>query len=824
MARLRLKHLAWTGLLALGSVWGFAEWSAWNDDPDVPVALLGGLAIDKQSFMEQRAEHIARLRGVDPEWPFDPALRVQAIAELEAEMSRQPNGTALPAWRALGPAPIPNGQTVGTVTAVSGRTTAIAVHPSNPDIVYVGTANGGLYRTLDGGSNWRPLLDNALSLAIGAIAIAPSQPETVYVGTGEANFSLDSFFGVGVYRITDASSANPTISVALNLDVNNADVFTGRAISEIQVHPSDPAIIFVATASGVAGLGAQAVNPPSRGVYRSDNATAAAPTFRKLIGLAADANLSVRDIILDPLNPNFLVASIAATGVPTAGIYVSTDALALNPSFVQRVPFNSASTSEVTAEFAIQHTAGANPTVYAAVGNGGGRVLINTDGGTTWTQQIDNDFCTPQCFYDIAIDVDPNDATRVYLGGAPTLPFAFSDNSATSFTISSNGLHVDSHAIAVSRSAPDTIYFGSDGGIYRSTNRGATWTPLNNEGFSATQFQGMATHPRDRQFMIGGTQDNGTNLRRANGSWTRVDFGDGGFAAIDQNATDTTNVRMYHTYFNRTNAMGYARVTNIASASDGNWTFFGCGFAGTANGMTCTASGILFYAPTALGPGNPNTYYFGSDVLYRSADGGTTMSKVSQEPLISSQPISAIGIAPSSDNIRAVGLRNGALFRTIDGSSSLASVDPVGAGSLIPDSYISRVVIDPLNSNVAYVALSAYAGAGMSIWKTSTFLTSAPVWTPAGTGIPNIPVNALVIDPSNTLRLFAGTDIGVYRSTNGGTTWSAFSNALPRTPVFEIAYQGLGNASGGVLRIATHGRGIYELDFDRVFGFGFEGF
>src|SRR6185295_13311906 len=183
------------------------------------------------------------------------------------------------AWIPLGPNPIPNGQTVGVQTATSGRTISIAVHPTNPDIVYVGAAQGGLYRSTNGGTNWTPLMDGALSLAIGAIAIAPSQPDTIYVGTGELGFCGDCFFGVGVYRIDNASTASPTISGPFNDDAVDADVFTGRAIGEIVVHPTQPGTIFVATGSGIGGIGVTANNVlPARGLFRSTNATTATPT------------------------------------------------------------------------------------------------------------------------------------------------------------------------------------------------------------------------------------------------------------------------------------------------------------------------------------------------------------------------------------------------------------------------------------------------------------------------------------------------------------------------------------------------------------------
>ena len=188
----------------------------------------------------------------------------------------------LAAWTPLGPAPIPNGQTVSVTTPVSGRTIAIAVHPTNPNIVYVGAAQGGLYRSTDGGTNWTTLMDSELSLAIGAIAIAPSQPDTIYVGTGEVGFCGDCFFGVGVYRIDNASTASPVISGPFNDDLTNADIFTGRGIGAIVVHPTLPGTIFVASGSGIGGIGGTSNNVlPARGLYRSTDATSADLLLRK---------------------------------------------------------------------------------------------------------------------------------------------------------------------------------------------------------------------------------------------------------------------------------------------------------------------------------------------------------------------------------------------------------------------------------------------------------------------------------------------------------------------------------------------------------------
>jgi hypothetical protein len=132
--------------------------------------------------------------------------------------------------------------------------------------------------------------------------------------------------------------------------------------------------------------------------------------------------------------------------------------------------------------------------------------------------------------------------------------------------------------VAFDPSNLSTIYFGNDGGIWKSVNAGAFWTSLNNSTFSATQFESLALHPKDRFFMIGGTQDNGTPMMKPDGTWIRADFGDGGFALIDQSSADTTNVTMYHTYFNQTGTLiGFGRVTNISAAHDAGWSGLGAG-------------------------------------------------------------------------------------------------------------------------------------------------------------------------------------------------------------------------------------------------------
>jgi len=849
-----------------------------DEDENESDADLGkrGSQIDRDKYLLERDEYIARKRGIEPGRPFDPTLRGRAIEQMERQEKNSRlesivNGDFTPAaggaWSPIGPLTLPNG--VGSNSGpTSGRVTAIAIDPTNAQKVYLGTAQGGVWRSLDGGTTWTSIFDNAQTMAIGALALAPSNPSILYVGTGEFNGCGDCFFGVGLYRIDSADTTatltgpiNPSETIG-NLTYN---VFNGRGITKILVHPTDPATIWVSTARGIGGSGANALGSlptiAPRGVFRSNNATASAlpvisggVSFQKLtvntdssFDTPGTGNADVVDMVMEPGVPDNITVGVIGLTTGMGGIYHTTNATAASPTFSQRFSLANA----IRTSLAINKT-GSTVTIYAATSEtpnvsgsctsvNSGAVRKSTDGGVTWSAQLPGGqgFCAGQCFYDMPIAVDPNDANHVYIGGSVTSSCGGIARQATdggaasnSFAQDSSGLHADDHALVFDGAG--NIYCGNDGGIWKrsaSASAGTTWTNLNSSPLNTLQFQSIAVHPTDQFLMIGGTQDNGTEFQQtSSGNWRRAESGDGGYALIDQSATDTTNVTMYHTFFNDNTQVGFDRIFKTACLPVfDSWPVRGVGFGSDdptpvpcdgntalvkANGMVLTST-VLFYAPMALGPGAPNTLYFGADRLYRSSDQGDTMVTVSQVPLASpASPISTIAIWRGGDNIRVVGTQNGQVWATSTGSSTLVNITPpipANPTGSTTNKFIGRAMIDPNNKNVAYVTLSYYAPAGQNIWKITNLNAAAgsspaaAAWTNVGLPV-SVPINAFAIDPQNSNNLYAGTDIGVYFSSDGGASWAPFGTGLPRVAVFDLAIQ----PTSRLLRAATHGRGVWE--------------
>ena len=608
-------------------------------------------------------------------------------------------------WTSLGPHPITyvdqgwwNGR-----SPVDGKITAIALPAGSTTTAYVGTPAGGVWKTTDAGVHWTPIFDTQISSAIGAITVDPNDPSTVYVGTGEATFVGDTYFGDGVYRSTDAGSTWTKIG---------GTRFDNCYISDVAVLPTDSSTIMVA--AGNAGRYYTSCTP---GLYRSTDGgahwtTRTPPWPTNLAG--------------DPENPAVWYAATKANG-----LYKSTDSGVTWTKLAGGLPTSGMRRGAV----AVAPTDSSR--VYAAFGRDGSRDLIgiysSSDGGQTWSNLgAPSDFCGTQCDYDLVLTVSPTDPGTLYAGGVALYRH---DNGGwsqfgTHATVDSNGIHSDQHAIVFDSAGH--IWVGSDGGIYRLTTAGVI-TDLNAD-LSITQVEsGMAGTLGTK--LLAGLQDNGTVAYSGSG-WTMVANGDGGDAAVDPN---NSNI-VYHTIqwghlFKSTN--GGAGWGPEISPSGFDW------------------SRTAFYPPFVMHPADASRLYMGDYQLWRSLDGGSSWQAISGDLSRGGggpwHVISALGLSPSSTSTVYVGSSDGVVHSTTNDGATWRKATG------IPNRWVMDIYVDPVNANIAYVAVSGF-GTG-HIFKTVNGGTS---WTNISGNLPDTPTNAVVVDDRFTPgTIYIGTDIGV---------------------------------------------------------------
>ncbi len=749
------------------------------------------------------------------------ALLISACALAHAGPSL---AAPLPDWVSIGPKPIIGGQTpqdFSLASNVSGRVTAIEIDPVDGS-VYVGTAQGGVWKTQNGGATWTPITDSLDSLAIGSIAIDrvahAAGHATLYVGTGEGNGSLDSFAGVGVYKSTDSGQ---TWSGPLG-----ATVFRGRAIAAVAVDRANSNVLLAATTSGLAGVGPVAPpNPPVRGIYRSaDGGTSWTCVTCGVGGTDSDR---FSNLVQDPLDANTWYA---------AGWYVGTGSGALNGGLLKSfdegvtwtqlagtggLPVRDSSWDRAWVTAAASPTA-TKSTVYVGTGHintgtTGGRVYKTTDGGVSWVRlSAADNYCDGQCFYDMPLLAEPGDPSILYHGGASAVSttsgttkscFRRSDDGGTTFVdrfrsaATGTALHSDVHVITSWPGQPNEIWNGNDGGVWRSTDRGNTWTNVN-AGLSTTLFQAGDVHPSDPTIAYGGTQSTGTIGWTGSASWPTLDFGSGGFSLIDQQSPN----RLVHTYFNQSSSfIGVGYTTAGFAATQGSYL----SSMAPGNGISLIDR-VLFYAPIHFDRGVSDTLYFGTNRLYRASSffsnpNGFVLVR-NQDLAASTDAISAIetvASASAGQNAQTIftGSSNGHVFRTLDaGATAFTEVD-VGGSPL----YVSDIAVDPANPATVYASRSGFSGSsGQNVRKSTN---GGATWSPAAAGIPDVPVNALLIDPAVANRVWAGTDQGVYVSLDGGANWAPHLSGMPKVPVFDLK----GNVATNAIIAFTHGRGAYRL-------------
>lgn len=455
----------------------------------------------------------------------NPAVMAQLSSQYHSEV-----------WQGIGPAPIFNGQTPTSATAasrsnVSGRTNVIAIDGID-NAVYIGGAQGGVWKSTNHGATWTPVTDYLASLAIGSITIAPGahpvNQATIYLGTGEGNFSGDSYAGAGIYKSTDSGRT-------WNLLPASVSIFSGRSVSTIAVDSTNTQIVLAGSTLGINGISGSLPPTalPQRAIYRS---TDGGNTWTRVLPTTT-ATLRISRIVQDP-NPSLQTAGSTRFWAATSpvqntdgALYESNDSgatWARVDGVASGLPAVNPGGALIRTWITSTYDAGVGNTVlYYGTSQGpsptnSGTLYKSVDGGTTWTAiSAATGYCQGQCFYDMPVYVEPGNSQNVYTGGAGTsgsLPSSFmlSTNGGTSFTDEmvavdgNSALHADVHDITTWPGSPNEVWVGNDGGVFYSTDRGQHWVNANTNQ-QITQFQFCDLHPTDPNQAYGGTQDNGTD-------------------------------------------------------------------------------------------------------------------------------------------------------------------------------------------------------------------------------------------------------------------------------------------------------------------------
>jgi photosystem II stability/assembly factor-like uncharacterized protein len=715
------------------------------------------------------------------------ALRQRQFMEAQAQATLQPSTTS--PWTFIGPEPtIPILSEAFTGSPnVSGRVTALAVDPTNASVVYAGGADGGVWKTTDGGTTWTPLTDSQVSLAIGSIAIDPSNHNIIYAGTGEDNNNADGYTGAGILKSTNGGSTWTNLPGPF---VGPFDSITGGgSIGSLAVHPSNGQILL-----------AGASLPGNDGVFRSTNG---GTTWTNVLG---GDGFPATGVVFDPTNGNNAFAAIGAVGGNSQnGIYGSTDAgVTWSPLLVA----GTAPAGRITIALAPSTPT----TLYAAIANATDGSLYalykTTNSGSTWTQlTAAPNFCNPQCWYDMALAVAPNNANVVYGAGV----YGYSTNAQTSVVRSTNGgtswsllgggangvnVHTDGHAIAFSSTA-GIVYVGSDGGVWSTTNVTAAtvnWTSQNN-GLGLTQFYNrLAIDPTNVNRGFGGAQDNGPQEYTGSLQWTGVaPCGDGGFAAIDPLSPSTVYVS------------GHGPCVEKSTTGGGLNTYADVAPTIVAGGSAA------FIPPVVLDPSNPTNVYVGANQLYQSTDGAATWTAISPDLTLSGGTLSIVAVAPSDSNTIYTGSDNAVVAVTTNALSGTSS-SWFNISTACPRA-VTDLKVDATTSTTAYVTYGGFSGFADTVGHVFKTTNGGGTWTDISGNLPNVPVTSFEIDPDIANTFYVGTDVGAFFTSNGGTKWSVLGTGLPNVGVMSLALQ----HATRTLIAGTHGRSAWALSLATTF-------
>jgi uncharacterized protein (TIGR03437 family) len=751
-----------------------------------------------------------------------PSLREMAQESSQSTGSQALSPSGLLGWSSLGPG------------NVGGRTRALLIHPRTPDTMFAGAASGGVWRTTDGGRNWTPLTDLLPNLAVNALAFDPSTPDTIYAGTGEGFFNADATRGAGIFRSFDGGNS------WRRLDGTGTKDF--YYVNDIVVSKANYNRVYAATASGVmrsvdGGVTwSRVVNEESNGgcsdlAIRTDSTTDvvfAACGIPKIVKAPGSVQASIYR------NDN--AGALGQWEVVYTEEGMSRTSLAIAPSN-QNVVY------AVSSENGLRGAAHSLHAVFRSTNSGvsGSWIKVNDGSANKLNATLfTNPYfaflkeCRPgevtdlfyhQGWYDNTIAVDPVNENIVWIGGVDLFR---SDDGGANWGMASfwqdrktspRYVHADQHVIAFhpqfNNATNRMMFVGTDGGIFRTENARLqtvtgnrapcspelsriSWSSLNN-GYAVTQFYHGAVFPGGQSY-LGGTQDNGVIFGSDDlgpNNWIELLSGDGGYVAIDPYAPG--NVYAENTYL------------SLKKSTDG-----GKNFVQATTGISNI--GFEFIAPLAMDPSDPTRLWLGGGSLWRTRNGAENWSQASA-PLKGSA--TSIAVAQTDANFVLAGTNQGYVHRTTIGLNSNADTDwPAVRLRTGTNLTVSSVAFDPTNRDIAYATISNFGGkhvfrsvnGGLS-WVAIDGGGITTGTTPAA-ALPDIPVNCIVVDPTDPQRLYIGTDMGVFTSPDSGMTWAIENTGFANVPVEWLTINTYKGAA--YLFAFTRGRGAWRVPLGQV--------
>jgi photosystem II stability/assembly factor-like uncharacterized protein len=693
---------------------------------------------------------------------------------------------------------------------MGGRIMDIAVYGPRPQLFYVATASGGLWKTENAGTTVKPVFQNETSVGLGAVAVSQKDANLVWVGTGEGSSRNSAIWGDGIYKSTDGGATWKNMGLKETLH-----------IAKIVIDPRDDNTVVVAALGHLWGPN------PERGVYRT---TDGGKTWSQV--LKVDNSTGAADLVQNPKNPNEMLCAMwtrerkaydFTSGGPGSGLYKSTDGgktwrkitKGLPDTTIGRIglsyfysdPKNVVATVEVKPKDASERQGGTSMN--------GGAIYLSKDGGESWTRQSN---LNPRPFYFSLPRWDPTDINRIYVGG---VNLHVSDDMGKTFRALNVAIHADNHALWIDPKDNNTLYIGNDGGTYISRDRAVKWTHVNN--IVASQFYAVAFDMRKPYWVYGGLQDNGswgypTQTIRGGSSWYdayNVGGGDGFHVQVDPNDWTTLYSESQGGAVSRQDqkyGSGRSIRPRVATGEPPlrfNWS-----------------------TPIALSPHNSTTVYIGANKLFKSVNRGDSWRAISPD-LTTNDPnknrpgqnsvspedtgaerhctIITISESPAKPGLIWVGTDDGLIWVTKDDGVNWENVT-----NNVPDlpkfTWCSRVTASKYVEGRCYATFDGHRNDDFKpyVYVTEDF---GKTWSKLDNGLTQgDPAYVIREGLQNPDLLILGSEMSLRISLDRGKNWVRVVNDFPTVAVHDAII----HPRDQDLVIGTHGRGIWTLDISAL--------